>query len=88
MSCQIIHCYLLSAGLRLHFLQTIATLATEKKTQTRNATSRVTETWTPHSPQTGVPAAMTAGHHCCGSVGVDAGVGAGAGDDADGSRNA
>jgi len=31
---------------------------------------------------------LTAVHHCCGSVDVDAGVGVGVGDDADDSRNA
>lgn len=41
-----------------------------------------------HSPQIGVPVELTAVLHCCGSVGVDVGVGEGAGDDADDSRNA
>ena len=68
--------------------------ATEK--QTRNATSKLAShgSSTPHrrvpehSPQTGVPVALTVAFHCCGSVGVDAGVGVGAGDDADDSHNA
>ena len=41
-----------------------------------------------HSPQTGEPVALTAVFHYCGSVGVDAGVGVGAGDDVDDSHNA
>lgn len=48
----------------------------------------ITVTWEQHSPQTGVPVVLTAVHHCCGSVDVDAGVGVGVGDDADDSRNA
>ena len=41
-----------------------------------------------NSPQIGVPVAMTAVHHCCGSVDVDAGAGVSVGGGVDDSRNA
>ena len=90
MACPVTNPNPLSSGLNLDF----GMKATEK--QTRHVTSKLVShgSSTPHrrvpvhSPQTGVPAALTAAFHCCGSVGVDAGVGVDADDDVDDSHNA